>query len=268
MKRYIFQRWIWEVVDGNFFSKKSKDIDWTSDYWKAQATMERYLQDHKFSFEKEVESLKFTNWRFTAMQFYASLEDSPRGIKRMVPDSVVSILTKALGPYIPEKPEESLRRDLDDLAKVVVEIEVYFDANWCFFSHVFRHPTNHQTCGFPYSPELEGVKGQAMKSVDEKDSDKGRSVEFVAAPMLQQRGNRYGSDYHVKKAIYPMEVYIAWLEDEEGDEEEEDDEEGDDEEGDDEEGDDEEGDDEGGEAEEEEEEEKTKEKAKEKEGHY
>lgn len=44
---YVFQRWVWEIVDENFFSKKSKDIVWTSPYWEAQATLERYLQGTK-----------------------------------------------------------------------------------------------------------------------------------------------------------------------------------------------------------------------------
>lgn len=47
MARYVFQRWVWEIVDENFFSKKSKDIVWKSPYWEAQATLERYLQGTK-----------------------------------------------------------------------------------------------------------------------------------------------------------------------------------------------------------------------------
>lgn len=44
---HVFQRWVWEIVDENFFSKKSKDIVWTSPYWEAQATLELYLKGTK-----------------------------------------------------------------------------------------------------------------------------------------------------------------------------------------------------------------------------
>jgi hypothetical protein len=47
MAGYVFQRWTWEVIDENFFSKKSKDIIWASPYWEAQAAMESYLQGTK-----------------------------------------------------------------------------------------------------------------------------------------------------------------------------------------------------------------------------
>jgi hypothetical protein len=30
MAGYVFHRWVWEIIDENFFSKKSKDIVWTS----------------------------------------------------------------------------------------------------------------------------------------------------------------------------------------------------------------------------------------------
>jgi hypothetical protein len=32
MNQRIFQRWVWEIVDKNFFSHKSKDIVWASLY--------------------------------------------------------------------------------------------------------------------------------------------------------------------------------------------------------------------------------------------
>lgn len=44
MAPLVFQRWLWEVIDENFFSKKSKDTVWASPYWEAQGTLERYLQ--------------------------------------------------------------------------------------------------------------------------------------------------------------------------------------------------------------------------------
>jgi hypothetical protein len=31
MAGYVFHRWVWEIIDENFFSKKSKDIVWTSE---------------------------------------------------------------------------------------------------------------------------------------------------------------------------------------------------------------------------------------------
>lgn len=47
MPRLVFQRWIWDIIDESFFSKKSKDIIWTSPYWETQAALERYLQGTK-----------------------------------------------------------------------------------------------------------------------------------------------------------------------------------------------------------------------------
>lgn len=43
----VFQRWVWEIIDENFFSDKSMDIVWASPYWEAQATIERYLRGTK-----------------------------------------------------------------------------------------------------------------------------------------------------------------------------------------------------------------------------
>lgn len=45
--QFVFTRWVWEIVDENFFSKKSKDIIWSSPYWEAQAAMESYLEGTK-----------------------------------------------------------------------------------------------------------------------------------------------------------------------------------------------------------------------------
>jgi hypothetical protein len=47
ISQYMFVRWIWEIIDENFFSRKSQDIEWTSPYWEAQATMERILRGKK-----------------------------------------------------------------------------------------------------------------------------------------------------------------------------------------------------------------------------
>lgn len=46
-REHIFSRWIWEVVDENYFAGKSRDIEWNSPYWEAQATMERILRGKK-----------------------------------------------------------------------------------------------------------------------------------------------------------------------------------------------------------------------------
>ncbi|KAH7243673.1 uncharacterized protein BKA55DRAFT_575282 [Fusarium redolens] len=214
----IFQRWVWEVIDENFFSKKSKDIIWASPYWEAQAAIERYLQEHNFSYDDEIASHMFPHWRYTTMQFYMSLKDSPRKCQRIDPTCVVPIIAKALGRYFPEEHERdpanrAYSPTLQHLANDVVTMEFYFDANLAVFSHVFHHPITQQTCGFPYSPELEGIQGQAMKAEYGDDSDKGRLVDFVSEPMLQKRGHDYGYDYHVKTAVYPMTVCVAWLED-------------------------------------------------------
>ncbi|TVY63989.1 hypothetical protein Focb16_v014462 [Fusarium oxysporum f. sp. cubense] len=93
----IFQRWVWEIIDENFFSDKSKDIFWASPYWEAQATIERYLRDHNFPYDDERASHKFPHWRHTTMEFYMSLKDSLQNLRRIDPTCVVPIIAKALG---------------------------------------------------------------------------------------------------------------------------------------------------------------------------
>ncbi|KAG5755154.1 hypothetical protein H9Q70_002283 [Fusarium xylarioides] len=211
MPRCVFRRWVWEIIDENFFSKKSKDIIWTSPYWETQAAMEHYLQEHNFPYDDRIASYKYPHWRHTTMEFYMALEDSPGKPRRIDPTCVVPILSKALGRYFPEKRDGTLPIVLKHLEDEVAATEFYLDANLTFFSTVFHHPMTHQTCGFPYEPELEGIEGQAMDEIDE--SGKERLVDFVAEPMLQCRGFHDGYDYHVKTAQSPMKVCVAWLQD-------------------------------------------------------
>ncbi|KAF5644546.1 hypothetical protein F52700_2547 [Fusarium sp. NRRL 52700] len=219
MNRLMFQRWVWEIIDENFFSDKSKDIVWTSPYWEAQATMERYLRDHHFPYYNEVQSRKFPHWRYTTMDLYMSLKDSPQSRRRIDPTCVVPIIAKALGRYFPEEYDE---RDpangpypaLRTLANAVVDFEFLFDANLTFFSHIFHHPNTQQTCGFPFQHDLNGIEGQAMTDHygGLSSNEEGQNVDLVVNPMLLQRGSRDGYGYNVKRAVYPMEVCVAWLE--------------------------------------------------------
>ncbi|KAF5558386.1 hypothetical protein FMEXI_360 [Fusarium mexicanum] len=218
MAPLVFQRWLWEVIDENFFSKKSKDVVWASPYWEAQGTMERYLQEHDFSYDDVIASHMFPHWRYTTMQFYMSLKDSPRKSQRINPTCVVPITAKAIGQYFPQEPgEESLKNEystiLENLADAVVKLDFFFSANLTVFSHVFHHPTTQETCGFPYSPKLEGVKGMPMRAMGGSDTTTGRTVDLVVEPMLQRCGDPLGFDYNVKTAVYPMIVCVAWFED-------------------------------------------------------
>ncbi|KAF5243129.1 hypothetical protein FANTH_8321 [Fusarium anthophilum] len=219
MNQRIFQRWVWEIVDENFFSHKSKDIVWASPYWEAQATMERYLRDHDFPYDDNLESHKFPHWRYTTMDFYMSLKDTPQNVRRIDPTCVVPIIAKALGRYFPEEyderdPPNETRPVLRNLANTVADLDFLFDANLTVFSHVFHHPTTQQTCGSPFQRKLEGIEGQAMKDHHGGlgRNEEGQNVDLVVNPMLLQRGHYYGYDYEVKTAVHPMEVCVAWLE--------------------------------------------------------
>ncbi|KAG9498529.1 hypothetical protein J7337_009336 [Fusarium musae] len=218
MAPLVFQRWLWEVIDENFFSKKSKDIVWASPFWEAQGTMERYLQEHDFPYDDVIASHMFPHWRYTTMQFYMSLKDSPRESQRIDPTCVVPITAKAVGQYFPQEPnEESMKNEystiLKNLSDAVVKMDFFFSANLTVFSHVIHHPETLQTCGFPYSPKLEGVKGMSMRAISGSDAATGRTVDLVVEPMLQRRGDPLGFDYNVKTAVHPMKVCVAWLQD-------------------------------------------------------
>ncbi|KAF5590068.1 hypothetical protein FPCIR_6550 [Fusarium pseudocircinatum] len=237
----VFQRWVWEIIDENFFSKKSKDIVWTSPYWETQAAMERYLQgtklemneilqlltaltlrriEHNFPYANGIASYKYPHWRHATMEFYMALEDSPKKRRRIDPTCVVPILSKALGRYFPKERYCKRPMMLKHLEDELVAAEFYFDANLTFFSTVFHHPTTHQICGFPYEPELEGIEGQAMDEIED-DGREEKLVDFVAEPMLQCRGFHDGYDYHVKTAESPMKMtrVVREQEDEERDKE-------------------------------------------------
>lgn len=154
------------------------------------------------------------------MDLYMSLKDSSRRWQRIDQKCVLPIIAKALGKYFPK--EHSTETDPNSkrfsaivagVIEDIVLLEFYFSANFTFFSRVFHHPITQQTGGFPYSHELEGIKGQAMKGLYADDDYLGRTVDFVFEPMLVQHGHYYGFDYDVKKAVFPMKCCVAWLED-------------------------------------------------------
>ncbi|KAF5552486.1 hypothetical protein FNAPI_7075 [Fusarium napiforme] len=220
MNQRIFQRWVWEIVDENFFSHKSKDIVWASPYWEAQATIERYLRDqpnptdHDFRYDRNLESHKFPHWRYTTIDFYMSLEDTPHSVRRIDPTCVVPIIAKALGRYFPEEYDGRDHPVLRNLASSVVDLDFLFDANLTVFSHVFHHPITQQTSGFSFQRNLEGIERQAMEDHygGLGRNEEGQNVDLVVNPMLLQRGNYYGYDYGVKTAAHLMQVCVAWLE--------------------------------------------------------
>ncbi|KAJ4251962.1 hypothetical protein NW762_011262 [Fusarium torreyae] len=209
----MFRRWVWEIIDENFFSNKSKDIVWTSPFWEAQATIERYLCEHDFSFHRLVEAHKYPNWRLTTMQLYYSTEEKRAGSLRMEPSCVISILNKALGRYFPKEFDENSNHNLKLLSEGVACMEFYTSASLCSYSHVFHHPTNLEKHGFLFNPDVAGIEGKAMMAIDSTVMDVGRPVDLIAQPMLVARGNRDGFGYHVQRIVYPMQVCVDWLAD-------------------------------------------------------
>ncbi|RBA15981.1 hypothetical protein FPRO05_11831 [Fusarium proliferatum] len=140
-REHIFSRWIWEVVDENFFAGKSRDIEWNSPYWEAQATMERILRGVS-SFDLRIE-----------------------------PGCVVKILKKALGQYLPDNPGPWLKQMLSQLAETVAKFELWFDCGRETLRLVFDHPENKEPSGFPFSPRAKGFNARkVMERVDGFDA--------------------------------------------------------------------------------------------------
>ncbi|RKL46919.1 hypothetical protein BFJ72_g2658 [Fusarium proliferatum] len=170
-REHIFSRWIWEVVDENFFAGKSRDIEWNSPYWEAQATMERIL----------------------------------RGVRssdlRIEPGCVVKILKKALDQYLPDNPGPWLKQMLSQLAETVVKFELWFDCGRETLRLVFDHPENKEPSGFPFSPRAKGSNARkVMERVDGFDAMyEGQLVNLVVSPILMVYGTPDGYDYEVRR---------------------------------------------------------------------
>ncbi|KAF5670819.1 hypothetical protein FDENT_11140 [Fusarium denticulatum] len=213
VREFILERWIWEIVDENFFSGKSQDIEWNSPYWEAQATMERILREKNFDYDEETRSIKYPNWRYTTIDLYYSLKGVWRYDLRIEPECVVKILKKALGQYFPENPGPYLEERLLVLAKTVAKFELWFDCGRETLRLVFHDPETKDAYGFPFSPRVEGFNdSKVMKAVNGFDAMyEGQSVELVVSPILVFYGSHDGYDYHVRSASFPMRVCVGYL---------------------------------------------------------
>ncbi|KAF9768512.1 hypothetical protein IL306_014189 [Fusarium sp. DS 682] len=209
------------IQDMSFFSQKSKDIEWTSTYWEAQATLERILWEENFPYRQHNRSIQYPYWRFTTMQFY--YESRSFYVTRIKPNCVEKTLKKALGQILPEKLNAEQENFLLRLGQIVAKLEHDFDFGRAAYCIAFDHPETKEAYGFPFSPNLQTLNNQVMKSVEPgQDKDLGRPVDLVVSPMLVKYGNEEGYDFHFENVVSPMKVCIAWLEDfekEDGEEE-------------------------------------------------
>ncbi|EWG46060.1 hypothetical protein FVEG_06656 [Fusarium verticillioides 7600] len=219
VRQFMFERWIWEIIDENFFTAKSQDIEWTSPYWEAQATMERFLREKNFQHDEEFLRYQYPNWRFTTISFYYTLKErSNRKAQyfreaRIEPRCVVKILKKALGQYFPENPG-LFEEEISIIANVVAEFELLFDCGRQTLRLMFHDPNTKEACGFPFSAKAEGFDTQVvMRSVGpEGEADlNGLPVQLVVSPMLVFYGNKDGWDYHVPAVAVPMRVCVGYL---------------------------------------------------------
>ncbi|EWY87369.1 hypothetical protein FOYG_11577 [Fusarium oxysporum NRRL 32931] len=213
IRQFMFARWIWEIIDENFFSRKSQDIEWTSPYWEAQATMERILRERNFCHDEERRSVQYPNWRYTAIDFYYSLEEVDQFDKRIEPGCVVKIVEKAVGQYFPENPGPFFTKMLSFLAETVVSFELKFDYGRQTPRNVFHDPKTKEAYGFPFSATVEGFHaGNVMQLVggDDDATYDGRPVDLVVSPMLVFYGDLYGYDYHVATVAFPMRVCVGY----------------------------------------------------------
>ncbi|KAM5378213.1 hypothetical protein ACJA88_005947 [Fusarium oxysporum] len=213
IRQFMFARWIWEIIDENFFSRKSQDIEWTSPYWEAQATMERILRERNFCHDEERRSVQYPNWRYTAIDFYYSLEEVGQFEKRIEPGCVVKIVEKAVGQYFPENPGPFFTKMLSLLAETVVSFELKFDCGRQTLRNVFHDPKTKEAYGFPFSATVEGFHaGNVMQLVcgDDDATYDGRPVDLVVSPMLVFYGDLYGYDYHVATVAFPMRVCVGY----------------------------------------------------------
>ncbi|KAG5765506.1 hypothetical protein H9Q72_006438 [Fusarium xylarioides] len=220
VRQFMFERWVWEIIDENFFTTKSQDIEWTSPYWEAQATMERFLREKNFRYDEEDLRFQYPNWRFTTINFYYSLKQRPNRIGvyfneiRIEPGCVVKILENALGQYFPENSDLFFQEEILHLAKVVAEFELGFDCGRQTLRLVFHDPNTKEACGFSFSARAEGFDTQAvMRSVGFEDEPEcnGQPVELVVSPMLVTYGHKEGWDYHVPVVVVPMRVCVGYI---------------------------------------------------------
>ncbi|EXK95573.1 hypothetical protein FOQG_04129 [Fusarium oxysporum f. sp. raphani 54005] len=200
IRQFMFARWIWEIIDENFLSRKSQDIEWTSPYWEAQATMERILREKNFCYDEETRSFQYPNWRYTTIELYYSIEEVGQFEKRIEPGCVVKILEKALGQYFPENPDPFCKNMLSLLTETVVNFELKFDCGRQTLRNVFHDPKTKKAYGFPFSARVEGFHaGNVMQTAggDDDATYDGRPVDLVVSPMLVFYGDQDGYDYHV-----------------------------------------------------------------------
>ncbi|KAM0084464.1 hypothetical protein ACKRZS_003302 [Fusarium odoratissimum] len=213
IRQFMFARWIWEIIDANFLSRKSQDIEWTSPYWEAQATMERILREKNFCYDEETRSFQYPNWRYTTIELYYSIEEVGQFEKRIEPGCVVKILEKALGQYFPENPDPFCKKMLSLLTETVVNFELKFDCGRQTLRNVFHDPKTKEAYGFPFSARVEGFHaGNVMQSAggDDDATYDGRPVDLVVSPMLVFYGDQDGYDYHVATVAFPMRVCVGY----------------------------------------------------------
>ncbi|KAF5572121.1 hypothetical protein FPANT_13328 [Fusarium pseudoanthophilum] len=219
VRQFMFERWIWEIIDENLFTGKSLDIEWTSPYWEAQAAMERFLREKNFRYDDEDVRFQYPNWRFTTINFYYSLKlrSDRLGVlaneTRIEPRCVVKILKKALGQYFPENPNAFLESQISTLADLIAEYELILDCGRHDIQLVFHDPNTNKACGFPFSAGAEGFNTQVvMESVGPHDeADNGLPIELVVSPMLVFYGAKDGWDYHVPAVAFPLRVCIGYV---------------------------------------------------------
>ncbi|KAF5644525.1 hypothetical protein F52700_2526 [Fusarium sp. NRRL 52700] len=220
VRQFMFERWIWEIIDENFFTAKSQDIEWTSPYWEAQATMERFLREKNFQHDEEYLRYHYPTWRFTTISFYYTLKErSNRKAQyfretRIEPGCVIKILEKALGQYFPQNPGLFLKEEISIIANVVAEFELLFDCGRQTLRLMFHDPNTKEACGFPFSARAEGFGTHVvMRSVGPEGEAEcnGLPVHLVVSPMLVSYGHRYGWDYHVPVDTIPMRVCVGYL---------------------------------------------------------
>ncbi|KAF5581519.1 hypothetical protein FPCIR_10089 [Fusarium pseudocircinatum] len=209
VRQFMFERWIWEIIDENIFTTKSQDIEWTSPYWEAQATMERFLREKHFDYDNDKLSCQYANWRFTTINFYYTLNEpiTRTGTwtkeTRIEPECVAKILKKALGQYFPKNPGPAFERLISGLTNIIAEFELLFYCGRQNLRLVFHDPNTKEACEFPFSARAEGFNNQVvMRSVGPEDEDE---------PMLVSYGHPDGWDYHVPRVSKPLRVCVGYF---------------------------------------------------------
>ncbi|PCD30526.1 hypothetical protein AU210_010207 [Fusarium oxysporum f. sp. radicis-cucumerinum] len=179
----------------------------------AQQLFETPLIQRNFCHDEERRSVQYPNWRYTAIDFYYSLEEVGQFEKRIEPGCVVKIVEKAVGQYFPENPGPFFTKMLSLLAETVVSFELKFDCGRQTLRNVFHDPKTKEAYGFPFSATVEGFHaGNVMQLVcgDDDATYDGRPVDLVVSPMLVFYGDLYGYDYHVATVAFPMRVCVGY----------------------------------------------------------